>query len=224
MGGDGTERFRWQGMAFESNRGSCLRRQDLANYLEARARSEKRTLLVQPALSNHPQLGVDSKGALATARLVTGISLDGNVVPLFAFIYFGRPDQIVAHGRVAVIDIASGRLMSAPQDFPAEKASNIDIGSGRARTLPGWEALLRHARAAHLACSNFVFIGWDAAFTDCGPMLLEANANWCADVYQSLQGEPLGHTKFANILAERLANLDTRRATNRWLDRQIKKR
>jgi hypothetical protein len=211
LGGGGSERFRWQGMVFESNRGCRLRPEDLGDYLETRARSENRTLLVQPALSNHPKLGVDVNGALATARLVTGISLDGDVVPLFAFIYFGHPNQIVAHGRVAVIDIASGRLMSTPQDFPGGQGSEIDIGWGRHTcTLPDWETLLGHAKVAHQACSSFVFVGWDAVCTEHGPMLLEGNANWCADVYQSLCGKPLGHTKFASILAERFRNLGSR--------------
>jgi hypothetical protein len=207
LGGNGSERFRWQGRVFQSNRGVRLAPEDLGEYLATRARTEKRTLLVQPALSNHPKLGVDVNGALATARLVTGISLDGYVDPLFAYIYFGHPNQIVAHGRVAVVDISSGRLMSAPQDFPSGKGSEVPIGSDHPCTLPDWEMLLRHTKVAHQACSNFVFIGWDVAFTEQGPMLLEGNANWCADVYQSLRGEPLGHTKFASILAERLRDL-----------------
>jgi Sugar-transfer associated ATP-grasp len=209
MGGDGSERFRWQRSVFESNRGSRLSPENLGDYLETRSRIENRTLLVQPALSNHPKLGVDASGALATVRLVTGISLAGDVVPLFAFISFGQADQIVAHGRVAVIDVASGRLTSAPQDFPGRTRldRHTDMRSNRACTLPDWETLLQHTKVAHQACSNFVFIGWDAAFTEQGPMLLEGNANWCADVYQSLCG-PLGHTQFARILAERLRDLD----------------
>jgi hypothetical protein len=139
--------------------------------------------------------------------LVTGISGNGEVIPLFAFIYFGHPNQIVAHGRVALIDIASGQLMSAPQDLSGGKGPNIDIGSNHPCSLPDWETLLRHIEVAHQACSNFIFIGWDVAFTKTGPMLLEGNANWCADVYQSIQG-PLGHTKFATVLAERLRDLD----------------
>jgi Sugar-transfer associated ATP-grasp len=209
MGGNGTERFRWQGRVFQSNRGGRITPEDLGEYLATRARTENRALLVQPALSNHPRLGVEANGALATARLVTGISLGGDVAPLFGYIYFGEPNEIVAHGRVAVIDIPSGRLMSAPQDFPRRKRANVhtDIGSDRACTLPDWENLLRYIKVAHQACSHFVFIGWDAAFTEHGPMLLEGNANWCADVYQSLCGKPLGHTKFASILAERLRDL-----------------
>jgi hypothetical protein len=209
MGGDGSECFRWQGRDFESNRGARLMPEDLSDYLETRARTENRTLLVQPALSNHPKLGIDANGALATVRMVTGISLDGHVAPLFAFIYFGEPNQIVAHGRVAVIDIPTGRLMSAPQDFPRKKRSDryMVVGPGSTCVLPDWDILLQHIKVAHQACANFVFIGWDAAFTEHGPMLLEGNANWCADVYQSLCSEPLGHTQFASILAERLRDL-----------------
>ena len=55
VGGDGSERFRWQGRDFESNRGARLTPEDLGDYLETRARTENRTLLVQPALSNHPE-------------------------------------------------------------------------------------------------------------------------------------------------------------------------
>ena len=207
-GGQGSERFCWQGGIFQSNRGHRLTPEDLGDYLETRAQAENRTLLVQPALSNHPQLGVDANSALATVRLVTGISLHGDVVPLFAFIYFGHSNQIVAHGRVAVIDMPSGRLMAAPQSFPGGNGSDTDIDSDHACTLPDWEALLRYTKIAHQACSNFVFIGWDAACTIDGPVLLEGNANWCADVYQALCGKPLGHTPFANILAERFRNLE----------------
>ena len=68
--------------------------------------------------------------------------------------------------------------------------------------------ITRHTKVAHHACPNFTFIGWDAAVSEQGPMLLEGNANWCADDYQRLRGEPLGLTKFADILATRLRDLD----------------
>ena len=115
LAGDGAERFRWRGDAFESERGRRMRREDLVDYLVARARNEKRTLLVQPNLSNHPDLRLETNGALATARLVTGQSTDGDVVAIFGFIYFARSDRITAqHGHVALIDVASGRLVPAP--------------------------------------------------------------------------------------------------------------
>ena len=40
-GGDGTEHFRWGGVAFESDRGRRLRPQDLGSYLATRARTRE---------------------------------------------------------------------------------------------------------------------------------------------------------------------------------------
>ena len=119
-GGQGAERFRWDRVLFQSNRGCRLRPEDLGGYLANRARTENLTLLVQPALSNHPDLRSESNEALATARLVTGRSIDGEVTPIFCFILFGLADKITAHSNcVTLIDVANGRLMPAPpQDSP----------------------------------------------------------------------------------------------------------
>jgi hypothetical protein len=207
LAGQGAERFRWCGGAFESERGRRVRREDLSDYLLTRARNEKRTLLVQPNLSNHPDLRLETNRGLATARLVTGHSTDGDVVAIFGFIYFARTDQITAqHGHVALIDVASGRVVLAPVKH-GSGANGLNPQADDADMqliLPDWHAVLEYAKVAHRVCSNFAFVGWDLAFSGDGPMLLEGNANWSADEYQSLTGEPLGHTKFATVLAARL--------------------
>jgi hypothetical protein len=204
--GIGAERLRWQGAVFESDRGNRLRPEDLGGYLATRARTENRTLLVQPALSNHPALNVGENAKLATARLVTGLSVDGHVIPIFGFfIYFTQTDGLA---RVALIDVVSGRLMTAPQSAMRVK-HQLYIGSDDTCMLPEWDTALRHAKVAHQACSSFAFVGWDIALTEKGPMLLEGNAHWGASEYQRLRGEPLGHTKFAEILAKRLRGLET---------------
>ena len=207
QGGLGAERFRWDRVLFQSNRGCRLRPEDLGGYLANRARTENLTLLVQPALSNHPDLRSEPNEALATARLVTGRSIDGEVTPIFCFILFGLANKITAHSNcVTLIDVANGRLMPAPpQDSPGMSIYQYrQFGSNDACILPDWDAALRHVKAAHNACFNFVFIGWDVAFTPDGAMILEGNTNWSAGTYQTLRGEPLGLTKFADILATQL--------------------
>jgi hypothetical protein len=198
------ERFRWDGIEFESNGGGRLSPEQLDAYLAVRARTENLILLVQPVLSNHPDLRVEPNGPLATARLVTGCSRSSEVTPIFCFISFGLPDEITAHSNcVTLINVANGRPMPAPpQDAPG--VSMYRYRQFGACTLPDWDAALRHVKAAHQACSNFVFVGWDVAFTEQGPMILEGNANWEAATYQTLRGEPLGHTAFSDLLAARL--------------------
>jgi Sugar-transfer associated ATP-grasp len=206
---DGAEHFRWQGVVFESERGCRLKPEDLGGYLATRASTENRTLLVQPALSNHPGLGVGGHTYLATARLVTGLPADGNVIPIFgSFTYFTRASGQTVGRRVALIDVASGRLTWAPRELAGVKRwiPQLDNGSDDTLMLPDWDTVLRHTKVAHQACRNFVFVGWDAVFTELGPMLLEGNLNWTAADYQRLRGEPLGYTKFADILASRLTS------------------
>jgi hypothetical protein len=213
VSGEGAERFRWHGVAFENDSGCRLTPEGLDGYLANRAKRENRTLLVQPLLSSHPDLRVKSNGALATARLVTGRAPDGDVVAIFGFVYFSLLDRRNTAQRWHVeglIDLASGRLMSTP---PQDRPSIIDrrrvLGSDDASTLPDWDTALQYAKLAHHVCPNFVFIGWDVAFTDHGPMLIEGNANWSANTYQLLRGGPLGHTKFAAILAKALGSAIT---------------
>ena len=206
QGGLGAERFRWDRFLFQSNRGCQLRPEDLGDYLANRARTESLTLIVQPALSNHPDLRLDSNEALAAARLVTGRSIEGEVTPIFSFILFGLADQITSHsGWVTLIDAANGRLMPAPpQDNTAYQYRQFGSNSNDTWFLPDWDAALSHVKAAHNGCSDFVFVGWDVAFTAGGPMILEGNTNWTAGTYQSLCGQPLGLTKFGDILLTQL--------------------
>lgn len=207
-GGLAHERFRWDRILFQSNRGCQLRPEDLAGYLANRARTENLTLLVQPALSNHPDLRTEPNAALATVRLVTGRSIHGGITPIFAFMSFGLPNKITAHSNwVTLIDVANGRLMPPPpQNNLFYQYRQFD--SNDDCILPDWDAGLRHVKAAHNACSNFVFIGWDVALTADGVMILEGNTNWSAGTYQSLWGEPLGLTKFGDILATQLSHLE----------------
>jgi len=201
------ERLRWQDTEFESSRGRRIRLEHLDAYLAHRARTENLTLLVQPVLLNHPDLRVDSKRALASTRLVTGRSLDGEITPIFCYISFGLTDEITAHSnQVALIDVVNGRPIPAPpKDAPGVSMYRYhQFGPNHDFTLPGWDAAMQHVKLAHKACANYVFIGWDVAFTDRGPVILEGNANWQAAVFQTLRGRPLGHTKFADILAARL--------------------
>jgi hypothetical protein len=199
---DGIESFRWSRNMFDSSRGHRLSPEALDRYLGTRARTENRTLLVQPALSNHPALGIAPNNNLAAVRLVTGLSTDGNVFPIFSHIYFSESDEVPAqYVSVSLVDVANGQLAKPQQLWGPRKLEHGLGDSDSVRMLPEWEKALQYATAAHRACSNFAFIGWDIAFTSEGPLLLEGNENWSAAEYQRLIGGPLGHTVFATVLA-----------------------
>jgi hypothetical protein len=211
LGGLGVERFRWERVLFQSSCGCRLRPEVLGDYLADRARIEDLTLLVQPALSNHPDLRTEANEPLATARLVTGRSIQGEVTPIFCYILFGLANKVTAHSNcVALIDVTNGRLMPAPPQYsPGTSGYQYrQFDPNDAWVLPDWDAALRHVKAAHKACVNLVFIGWDVAFTTDGPTILEGNTNWSPATYQTLCGQPLGFTKFVDVLATQLVSKD----------------
>jgi hypothetical protein len=211
LGGAGAERFQWERGYFQSNRGSRLRPDELGDYLANRARLENVSLLVQPALSNHPDVCSESNEPLAPVRLVTGRSIRDEIIPIYSYIVFGEANDITAHSHcVTLIDVADGRFMPPQQEgFAPSIYEYRQFGPNDACKLSDWEIALRHVKAAHKACFNFVFIGWDVAFTPDGPTILEGNTNWSPAMYQTLRGEPLGFTEFAAVLATHLAKNKT---------------
>src|SRR5262249_1502247 len=140
----------------------------------------------------------------------TGHSIYGEVTPIFSYMLWGMPNNITAHSDcVTLIDVANGRLMPAPaQDTPGMSIYQYRQSRNGSCMLPDWNGALHHVKAAHKVCFNFVFVGWDVAFTPDGAVVLEGNTNWSPTTYQALQGEPLGLTKFADILATHLDALE----------------
>ena len=197
------ERLLWRGAGFHSNRGYRIQEDGLASYLADRARVANLTLVVQPALINHPNLQLEPCEALATVRLVTGRTIHGQVIPIFSYILFGLPHEITAHSnRVTLIDIATGRLLPPPRNNNPAGSMYDYRNLGDSCELAGWDAALGFVTVAHTSCSNVVYIGWDLAFTESGPVLLEGNANWNGATFQTLRDQPLGRTNFVDVLAQ----------------------
>src|SRR5262249_42765236 len=144
LGGSGAERFRWDGVHFQSNRGCRLRPEHLGDYLLTRARIENLALLVQPVLTNHPNIRSQSDEPLANARLVTGRSIQGEVTPIFCYMLFGKANEITAHSNcVTLIDVANGRFMPAPQNsFAMLIYQYREFPPNDACTLPHWDIML----------------------------------------------------------------------------------
>ncbi len=201
------EQLLWRGSNFVSDRGWHVGMSSLVRYLADQAKSANLTLVVQPALANDPALHIEPGGALATVRLVTGRSSNGDVRPIFSYILFGRPKKITAHSNcVTLVDIANGRMMPLPsKNAPGTWMYEYRTFSDGYK-LNNWDAALRHVTVAHTICSNFVYVGWDLAFTEHGPVLLEGNANWDPTTFQVLCDQPLGNTTFADILAAHLGS------------------
>ncbi len=172
-------------------------------------RSRPRPLVLQRRLENHPDVATLSTGGLATARIVTARAPGGPVACLIAI--FKMPcgnspvDNFVHGGVAAPIDGATGRLgRAARNDARCGGARYLsehpDTGARiEGFTLPDWPAALELAKRAHLAFPAMMSIGWDIAFLEAGPLLVEGNDCWDVDLMQVPHRRPLGETAFAEL-------------------------
>lgn len=189
--GIGIELWQWRDGSYHRE-DAVLTAAEMARHIAAHAARHKR-ILVQEVVRGHPSLGL---AAPVCARIITGRRRDGRVEIVDAMAIWPRAGSAVTQGgEVAMIDTASGRLGPVFPEGPIE----TDLGG---RDLPDWRQALEMVQAAHAALPTYVFLGWDVAFGDAGPVLLETNSGWGAFHHQLIPDRPIGDTRFADIAAD----------------------
>ncbi len=133
-------------------------------------------LIAQPLLQSHPDIPVPEGAALATVRVVTGRTGDGDAAVLSALAELPQdPAQPLAMRWISVpIDLRSGELL--PGDRTASAMAPF--------AYPAAAEMFTLAATAHRLLAGQApdplppMIGWDLAATPAGAVLLEANWNW----------------------------------------------
>jgi len=170
--------------------------------------------IVQPRLVNHRDIADLSNGSLTTVRVMTCRNERGDYEVTNAAFRMAQGktsvvDNFHAGGILAKVDIRTGMLGRATDGALALGPGtgwcerHPDTG-GRilGRTLPLWDEVLDLVRRAHrTAFADHVLIGWDVAILDDGPRLVEGNKGPDLDLVQRSHGEPLGNTRFGELLA-----------------------
>ena len=172
---------------------------------------------MQPALSNHAALRDLTAGALCTARILTCRAENGSHEATDAA--FRMPstttsavDNFHAGGIASAVDIRTGELGQAT-DLGTERSlwhdrhpfSGAQIAG---RHLPMWREAIDLVERAHRAFDEYVVVGWDVAFLDDGPALVEGNRGPDIDILQRTGRGPVGNGRFGELLAH---NLEHRR-------------
>lgn len=222
-GGTGAAVWYARGPArYQSPQGEVISDTELINRLQA----TRLGYLVQRRVVGHASIVDLSLGALPTVRMLTILDEEGE--PEATHAVFRMPlgkdivvDNFHAGGIAASVDMQTGILGSATDiglrpdcgwcDFHPATWTRI-----RGRSLPFWAEVVSVAKAAHRAFAGRVFIGWDIAITDDGPVLIEGNAAPDVDLIQRPHEAPLGNSRFGVLLDFHLerANTATRRAAS----------
>jgi hypothetical protein len=196
---------------FCNARGEVLATDDLLDHLLHAAR--RQALLIQPRLTNHPDLADLANGTLATVRVMSCRNERGdfevtNAVLRMASHRGAAVDNFHAGGIAAGVDVRSGKLGPATGGawgattggwFECHPETGAQIAG---RTLPDWSDLIALVQRAHaIAFPDQVVIGWDVAALPEGPCLIEANKGPDLDIVQRVESRPIGNERLGRLIA-----------------------
>jgi len=209
-GGSGAQCFRWDGVdRYLDASGRAFTQEELLEHV--RRLSLTRPCLVQPRLVNHPELAELANGALSTVRVLTIENERGEFEVTHAVLRMAigsgaTVDNFHAGGIAAPIDLRTGML-----DRATDLGLRPDVGWCEShpdthakilgQRLPWWPETLELARRAHAAFADRVVIGWDIAVLPDGPVLIEGNGGPDVDIIERCYHEPLGSSRFGQLLA-----------------------
>jgi hypothetical protein len=209
--GRGFERWTWDESACRWHRQAQAL--DEAGLLaRCRNASKAHRHILQRRITNHRDLVRLAGNGLSTIRVVTFRRPHGETGVLLACLRMptGRleVDNFEAGGIAAPIALHSGVMGKAVAKDPRRGAFPIHPDSGA--QIEGVEVpLFKESIDATLAAHNHFpwvpFVGWDVVVTDGGPLLLEANPNWCVELAQIVMGSPLGESAYPDIFLAHLA-------------------
>lgn len=199
--GSGAARWRREGAEYRHAWSDVLR--SPAALVEQWAKVD---CIVQPCLENHPSLAPLSNGSLVVFRVITGIDRAGRVTVVDALAQLphgGPPESQIFAAVGPAADLCLPRLRGRHPVTHHPDTGAVLVGA----VVPSWREatdLVIRAHGEVPEFSRFVFLGWDVAITNEGPLLIETNSGWSEFNHQLGDGVPLGQTALVAIALEHL--------------------
>jgi len=188
--------------------------QDLSRFVEP--------YMVQAGLHQHATLADLGGGALCTVRMLTCRNEDGGhelTDAVFRMPVGSRSEADIfpAGGITSAVDIRSGTLGPATdlgttggsvwhKRHPDTRATIVG------RRLPMWREAVALVERAHRVFGDHAIIGWDIAFLNDGPVLIEGDGSPDIDIHQRAGRRAMGDGRFGALLAYNLESLFTQAA------------
>jgi Sugar-transfer associated ATP-grasp len=167
-------------------------------------------ILVHPWLRNHASIADLALDSLITFRVLTCLNETGEVEVTLAMLrllaklephWQHVPDEEYA----APIDLKTGELglFTGDNMKTAHLRYENHLVTGapiKGRILQEWRSISDVAIKAHRAFPHRLFVGWDIALTDHGPVVLEGNTNLDVMFLQRVHDAPIGESRFGELM------------------------
>ncbi len=151
--------------------------------------------LLEEVIRQHPQVSAIYPHAINTVRTVT-IRKDGVTHIVCTYFRIGNHghhvDNFNSGGMVAPVDEKTGIVADRAIDktkvlYANHPATGTPI---KGFQFPDWEKAMDMVRRASLEIPQLGYLGWDIAFTENGPVLVEGNEYPGHDIYQLPEHTP----------------------------------
>lgn len=215
-GARGTEIVRFVDGKFVVGDGAALRHDELLEYIARRSREA--AIMVQPRITNHPDLADLAGQSLLALRVITCLGEDGEPVVTHGMLRVLcklEPNWTTDVELGAPVDLASGVLGLMTGDKPEMaldwyEAHPVTQARVLGRQVPCWHEACSVALAAHAVCKDRLLVGWDIAIGPEGPLLLEGNSYADVDFLQRVHRCSIGDSPLGPLLFARLVDVENR--------------
>lgn len=135
--------------------------------------------LIEELIDQHPSLAAFCPTSVNTIRIATILDGDDVFIP-YAVFRCGRSgdvDNVSAGGFSANLDPQSGMITSSARSRGEERCEVHPVTgvAFRGFQMPMWEEVLNLVREAAKICPQVRYVGWDVAYNQEGPLLVEGN-------------------------------------------------
>jgi hypothetical protein len=218
-GGKGAERWRYAADGYSGPEGRTLSHEQLEAHLDQLAASA--SYVVRPLVRNHPELTDLCGGVLSTLRILTCRNEVGGFEATHAVFKMARRPNVqvdnASSGAIAArVDLATGELgratnlgLSRDNGWWDRHPMSGAVITGR--KLSQWDEALDVALRAHAAFPDLAIVGWDIALLEEGVFVVEGNKGPGIDLMQRAQREPIGNSRFGELLAFHLERAEAER-------------
>ena len=185
--------------------GRCVSPRALASLL---ARRPGMRWKIERRIPPHPQLNALNPDVLATLRVMSFRRRDGSVLigPVVWKIPLGRSgvDNFAQGSFAAPIESSSGtagrmRRSGSEPELAVHPETAFPIEGTR---IPHWSLVDPLVRTAFEVLPGLHALGWDVAIAEAGPLIIEANPWWSAELLQVPHGRGMVQGDFAEYLLE----------------------
>lgn len=192
------------------DKASCGRGTEIFSYTTDSACREKydelagRDMICEEVISQHHALEELCPSSVNSCRILTLLD-HGEVNLIAATIKMSKGEAFVdnlhANGIGAAVDTETGIVTTVGRDYLNRTYIEHPL-TGRiipGFRLPFWKETVELVKKAHPLMPESAVIGWDVAFTENGPVLLEANGAPGPNIHQFADKEPKGRTIMSYI-------------------------